>query len=159
MSGWTCVHSRTPWVLPTDSPVRLGVSPTTATPTARGFESLVSHAGILGSVVCLGPQLFFRPYPHVNVGLPGGPATTLPTWYASHHFAVLPRSQLPISAPPTNMDECIFNCLVVGLPYSSIIWQFWLLFVFKLVVILLFVVQGSEAYLPTLPSWLEALIF
>ena len=28
-------------------------------------------------------------------------------------------------------------------------------FIFKLVVILLLVVRGSEVYLPTLPSWLD----
>ena len=40
---------------------------------------------------------------------------------------------LPISAPPTGLDECFFfNSLVVGLPYSSIFCQFWLFFVFKL---------------------------
>ena len=32
--GWTgCVHSRTLWVSPTNSPVRLGISPTAANPT------------------------------------------------------------------------------------------------------------------------------
>ena len=35
--GWVCVCSRTLWVSPTDSPVRLGVSPATSTPT--GFYS------------------------------------------------------------------------------------------------------------------------
>ena len=35
--SWTCVHSRTLWVSPTTSPVRLGVSPATSTPT--GFFS------------------------------------------------------------------------------------------------------------------------
>ena len=64
--------------------------------------------------------------------------------------------QLPISAPPTSLDECFFfKSLVVRLPYSSIFWQFWLFFVFKLVVILLLVVQGSKAYLPMLPPWLK----
>ena len=44
-------------------------------------------------------------------------------------------SWLPISAPPTNLDECFFfNSLVVRLLDSSIFWQFWLGFVFKLVV-------------------------
>ena len=60
--------------------------------------------------------------------------------------------QLPISAPPTSLDECFFNSLVVRLPYSSIFWQFWLFFVFKLVVALLLVVQGDTVYLPTPPS-------
>ena len=63
-------------------------------------------------------------------------------------------SQLP--APPTSLDECfIFNSLVVRLPCSFIFWQFWLFFLFKLSVILLLVVQGSEAFLPMPPSWLS----
>ena len=34
---------------------------------------------------------------------------------------------LRISAPPIGLDECFFfNSLVVGLPYSSIFWKFWL---------------------------------
>ena len=44
---------------------------------------------------------------------------------------------LPVSAPPTGLDECFFfNSLVVGLPYSLISCQFWLFFVFKFVVVL-----------------------
>ena len=40
---------------------------------------------------------------------------------------------LPVSAPPTSLDECFFFIsLVVGLPYRSIFCQFWLFFVFKL---------------------------
>ena len=50
--------------------------------------------------------------------------------------AALPQvlsAQLPISAPPTSLDECFFfNSLVVGLPYSLIFCQFLLFFVFKL---------------------------
>ena len=64
------VHSRTLWVSLMNSPVRLGVSPTTATPTdfiVRGFEALFPHAGPLGCVVCLAPQLFLLVYPHANV--------------------------------------------------------------------------------------------
>ena len=34
-------------------------------------------------------------------------------------------------------------------------WQFWLFFVFKLVVILLLVVRESRVFLPMLPSWPE----
>ena len=64
--------------------------------------------------------------------------------------------QLPIFTPPTRLDECFFfNSLVVGLPYSLIFWQFWLLFVFKFVVVLLLVVQGDKVYLSTSPSCLE----
>ena len=41
--------------------------------------------------------------------------------------------QLPVSVPPTGLDECFFFIsLVVGLLYSSIFCQFWLFFVFKL---------------------------
>ena len=52
------------------------------------------------------------------------PAATLPqvlyTW-------------LPVSTPPTSLDECFFFIsLVVGLPYSRIFCQFWSFFVFKL---------------------------
>ena len=40
---------------------------------------------------------------------------------------------LPISDPPTSLDEYFFFVsLVVGLPYSSIFCQFWLFFVLKL---------------------------
>ena len=51
-----------------------------------------------------------------------------------------------------------FNSLVVGLPYSSIFWQFWLIFVFKLVVDLLLVVRGGKVYVPLPPFWQEVLI-
>ena len=68
---------------------------------------------------------------------------------------------LPISAaPPTSLDECFFfNSLVVRPSYSSIFWQFWLLFVFKLIAVLLLLLRGSEAYLPMPPSWLEVYFY
>ena len=79
--GWVgCVCSRPLWVSPTNSPVRLEVSPTAATHTgftARDFEALVSHAGTLGCEVYLAPQLSLPVYPHTNVGLPGPPAAAL----------------------------------------------------------------------------------
>ena len=51
---------------------------------------------------------------------------------ASAFLSVL-SARLPTSAPPTCLDECFFFIsLVVGLPYSSIFCQFWLFFVFKL---------------------------
>ena len=41
--------------------------------------------------------------------------------------------QLPVSAPPTGLDECFFFIsLVIELPYSWIFCQFSLFFVFKL---------------------------
>ena len=58
------------------------------------------------------------------------------------------------------MDEYFsFNSLVVGLPYSSISWQFWMCFVFKFVVVFLLVVQGGKVYLLMLPSWAEVTFF
>ena len=48
-----------------------------------------------------------------------------------------------------------FNSLVVRVPFSLIFWCFWLFIDFRLVVILLLVVQGSERFLPTPPSWPE----
>ena len=40
---------------------------------------------------------------------------------------------VPVSAPPTGLDECFFFIsLVVRLPYSLIFCHFWLFFVFKL---------------------------
>ena len=113
--------------------------------TTRGFEALFPCAGTLGWVVCLTPQLFLLVYPYVNVGLP--------------HLRPCQESSLPglhVSNPPTSLDECfVFNSLVVGPPYSSIFWQFWLFFVLKFIVVLLLVVQGSKAYLPMPPSWPE----
>ena len=52
--GWVCVHSRPLWVSPMNSPVRLGVSPTSV-PTGvfnQWFEALFPHAGTLGCTVC-----------------------------------------------------------------------------------------------------------
>ena len=76
--GWICVHSRTLWVSPTNSPVRLGVSPTSTTQVflVRGFEALFPLAGTLGWAVCLAPQLSLPVYQHTNVGQPGLPAAT-----------------------------------------------------------------------------------
>ena len=72
-SGLVCVCSRTLWVSPTNSPVRLGVSPAaTSTPTGvfnQWFEALFPRAGTLGCTVChLVHQL-----------LPCLPAAALPT--------------------------------------------------------------------------------
>ena len=54
LSGWFYVCSRTLWVSPVNSPVRLGVSPTTAMPTGfygqrfLGFISLHWNPGLCG---------------------------------------------------------------------------------------------------------------
>ena len=90
-------------------------------------------------MVCLDPQLCLPVYPHADVGPTSPPAITLPGVFSAW---------LPVSSPPTGLDECVFfNSLVVGLPYSLIFWQFWLFFVFKFVVVLLFGVQRGTVYL------------
>ena len=83
-------------------------------------------------MVYLAPRLFLLVYLHANVGPPAPPAAT--------SLQVL-SAWLPTSTPPTGLGECFFfNSLVVGLPYGSIFWQFWLFFVLKFVVVLLLVV-------------------
>ena len=79
--GWACICSMMLWAPPMDSPVRLGVSPTAATPTGFyiqrfwGFISPCWNPGLQG----LSPlQLFLPVYLHANVGPPGLPATALP---------------------------------------------------------------------------------
>ena len=146
LGGWLCVGSRTQWV----SPVRLGVPPAASTPqvfSIRGFVVLFPCFGALGCMVCLTLQLFLLVYPHTNVGLHALPTITL-LW--------VPSASLPVSTPPTSLDECFFfNSWVVRLPYSFIFCQFWLFFVFKFIVVLLLVVQGGKVYLPSPPSWPE----
>ena len=127
LNGWVCVHSRPPWVSPTTSPVRLGVSPAaTSTPTGifnQRFEALFPGAGALGWVVCLAPPPFLPVYLCANVGPQGLPVTTLwgllaAAWPTPFHnppplWVRQPGPsrkssppQLPISAPPTGLDEC-----------------------------------------------------
>ena len=50
--------------------------------------------------------------------------------------------QLPICAAPTSLVDCCFlNSLVVRLPFTSIFWHFWLIFVFQLFVSFLWLLQ------------------
>ena len=51
--------------------------------------------------------------------------------------------------------DLFLNSLVVRVPCSLIFWRFWLFIDFRLVVILLLVVQGSEGFLHIHPSWSE----
>ena len=72
VGGWACAHSRSLWVSPTTSPVRLGVSPAVApTPTGvfnQRFEALFPCSGALGCVVCFAPPPFVWVYLCANVG-------------------------------------------------------------------------------------------
>ena len=70
LSGWACVCSRSLWISPTNSPVRLGVSHAVSTPTgffSQRFRGFISPSGTLDYAVCLAPQLFLPVYPHTNV--------------------------------------------------------------------------------------------
>ena len=128
--------------------MRLGVSPAAAsTPTGlfnQRFEALFPRAGALGCAVCFAPLWFLLVYLCANVGLQGLPSTTLwgllaaawpvpfhnppPRWVhplPPCHKLSVPR--LPVSAPPVSLDECFFFIsFIVGLPYSLIFCQFWL---------------------------------
>ena len=68
-------------------------------------------------------------YPHTNVGLPALPCP--PPILKPLLCCECSPLWLPVSAPPTGLDECFFlNSLIDGLPYSLIFWQFWLFFDF-----------------------------
>ena len=114
------------------------------------FESLFPCTGALGCTVCFAPPPFLPVSLCTNVGPQDLPATTLwgllaVAWLAPFHnlpprWVCQPPSchessppWLPVSALPTSLDECFFFIsLVVRLPYSLIFCQFWLVFVFKL---------------------------
>ena len=158
---WACVCSRSLWVSPTTSPVRLGVSPAAAsTPTGvlnHWFETLflvlepwVTRSALLPLCsswfiyVSMWGRRVFQPPPcgvcQLQPDLPCSTIRHLAGSTSPHqppHTALLVQVlsiPLPISTPPTGLDECLFfNSLVVGLPYSSIFCQFWLFFIFKFV--------------------------
>ena len=103
-------------------------------PEVMGIYS--PHAGTLSCVIWLGAgiahsqgitSIFYLP--HVNVGalMPILP----PPLHTTPHLLAFPP-YLHVSTPPPHLDECgFFKSLVVGLPYSSIFWQFWMLFVLR----------------------------
>ena len=94
---------------------------------ARG--SVVHH--LVGSASCS----LACPFPQSTTSLVP-PAAALPQVLSA---------RLPVSAPLTSLGECFFFIsLVVRLPYSSIFCQFWMLFVFKL--LLFFFWLCEEAY-------------
>ena len=104
--GGACARSRPLWVSPTNSPVRLGVSPAAAsTPMGvftQRFEALFPRTGALGCMVCFAPPPFLLVYVCTIVGLQGPPATTLwgllaAAWPALFHN--LP----PLLGPPANL--------------------------------------------------------
>ena len=106
------------------------------------FEALFPRAGARGCEVCFAPPPFLPVYLCANVGTQGLPATTLwgllaAAWPAPFHNPP-PRwvcqpppccesslTRLPVSAPPTGLDECLFfpslvsDFLAVGFSLSS----------------------------------------
>ena len=131
-----------------NSPVRLGVSPAAAsTPMGvfnQRFEALFPPCWSPG--LC---GLFRSPAVPPSLSMHECGATGSASSYTacpvsstichlsestSRRLAANPlHPQLPISAPPSGLDECFFFIsLVVRLPYSSVFCQFCLVFVFKL---------------------------
>ena len=139
--------------------MRLGVSPAAASiPTGvfnQWFEALFPHGATMGWSVCHPVHL---PLPHWPAAFLPTPLHNLPPRYVRQPLPCRESSPpgLPVSTPPTGLDECFFFLSVfVRFPCSSIFCQFWLFFVFKFVVVLLLVVRGGTVCLPTPPSWLE----
>ena len=135
MYVWTCVCSRSLLVSPTNSPVRLGVSLTAAIPTEFSSQRFWGFTS-----PCWNLRLHGLSHsPVVSPSLAMLVCQSLPCLVSS-----LPP--LPVSIPSPSLDECFFfNSLVVGLPQSSIFWQFWLFFVLKFVVFSFGCVRGQSA--------------
>ena len=102
-SGWVCVCSRTLWVSPANSPVRLGVSPAAASTLtgvfSQRFEALFPRARALGCKVCLTPQLFLLVYLLANVGPPSPQSAALLSPPAAS-FPTLVLQLLPCQGSP-----------------------------------------------------------
>ena len=122
-----------------NSHVRLGVSPTLGT--------AILHSQLWASVSCsVSPARLVCCLTAASPGLHGSAASP-------QFLSVCSLTGLVVLA------DYFFNSLVVRVPCSLIFWHFWLFIDFRLVVILLLVVQGSEGFLPTPPSWLELWTF
>ena len=112
------VHALGPCGSLTTSPVRLGVCPAAA-PTPRGtfnqrFEALFPRAGALGCAVCFTSRrlsgLCVR-----ECGVTGSASGRTACPFIPHSASLGPAratrvlsALVPISAPPTGLDECLF---------------------------------------------------
>ena len=139
--------SRTLWISPTNSPVRLGVSHAASTPTGFSqpevFEALFHCAGTLGCMVSLPSCSFWficmQVWDHRVLQL-------LPCCqYSPPWLLALPL--LPVWLNVSSLTPWLLDFHTVQFSGSS-----GYFFLFKFVLLLLLVVQGGKVYLPTPPS-------
>ena len=106
-----------------------------------------------GLLICFTPPPFLLVYLHWNVGLQGLLAVLLPVLLIPQSTTSLGPTTLlksslpwlPISAPPTSLDECFFFIsLVVRLLCSLVFCQFWLFFVFKLLLFFFWLCEEAQ---------------
>ena len=155
--GWACVCSRTLWVSPMNSPVRLGVSPAaTSIPAgvfSQWFGALFPCTGTLGCAIC---HLFHQL-------LPRWPAAALPTLLHNlpPRWLCLPAPPCCESSPPSYPSlPLLLVWMNVSTPWLSDFHtvQFSVssgCFCFQIVVVLLWVVWGGTVCHPMPSSWLE----
>ena len=114
--------------------MKLGVSPAASTPTgvfSQWFEALFSHAGTLAFEVCHQIQQLLPPWP--AAALPILLHSPPPHWV--HQPPPCFESSPPSCPSPPLLPVWVSFCfisMVVRLLYSLIFCQFWLFFVFKL---------------------------
>ena len=92
-------------------------------------------------------------YSHTNVRPTGPPSAALLTLV----FQPLPcHMSSPPTCPspaPTSLDECFFfNCLVVGLLYSSIFWLFFIFIFNYILLIVLLQLSHFPCFIPLHPA-------
>ena len=150
LGGRVYVHSRTLWVSLMNSPMKLRVSPTTATPTdfyRQRFWGFISQCWKLGlrSLSC-------------SPVVPSGTAHKCgTTWSTSRHLAasLLCPGCLCLPLLPVWMNVCSLTAWLLDFHTVWFSGSSGHFFVFKFVVVLFLVEWGGKAYLPMLPSWLE----
>ena len=83
----------------------------------------------------------------ISTALPAAVLQPLPCYESS-------PPPLPVSSPPTGLDECFFfNSLVVRLTYSLIFWQFWLVLLLKLLSLFWLCKEAQCVYLRLHFGW------
>ena len=185
-SGWACACPRPPWVSPTTSPVRLGVSPAAA-PTPMGvfnqrFEVLFPRTGALGYEVCFAPHcssrfICARVWGHrvlpTALSAPFSATLSPALWVylckcgaagsASARIAcaicpTLRQSQSRHSHASPLCPSCLFPPLL--LVWMNVYFLFpWCRTSLSFDFLSVLVVRGGAVCLPTLPSWFSPLFF